>query len=229
MGELCPCDVNTHSTAVMLRGLYSIPEFKDLLKSNDIIHLGAHDGIERDIYNHFEARNVYWFECNKFVFPDLLQRIGGHPGHKAFLAALWSEAGVELEFHFYRDKKDGAGGFFEDKLMKNYIKDCPMLEETIKIKTTTLDKYVEDGILDISNVSFLNIDLQGAELEAFKGAQKLLNSPKLKAIWCEVSWDEVYDGGPQLNDITNYLKNYDFMFAGKRVDWAIHGDALYVR
>lgn len=227
---LCPCDILTHSFSVLLQELSK--QGHTPIFGNSVIHIGAHDGIEADIYDYFGAKNVVWFECNPNVFPNLLKRINEKKRsakHLAYQSALWSEAGKELEFNFYRDKCDGASGFFLPEKMFDYIKDCPLLEDKIKIKTNTLNNYINDGIIDISNVSFLNIDVQGAELEVFKGATKLLDNPKLQYIWCEVSWDNVYKNAPVMNDITEYLKQYGFGIVGLRKDWEIHGDALYMR
>lgn len=228
--DLCPCDINTHSFSVMLRELLS--KGYQPIKDSDVLHIGAHDGIEADIYDYFQAKNVYWFECNPYVFPNLLHRIHEktrYSRHRAFQTALWSESGQELEFNFYRDKRDGASGFYLPDKMFDYIKDCPLLEDKIKIKTNILNNYINDGLVDISNTTFLNIDVQGAELEVFKGATKLLESDKLQFIWCEVSWDNVYKNAPLMDDISEYLKQYSFISVGVRTDWAIHGDALYMR
>ena len=105
----------------------------------------------------------------------------------------------------------------------------PLLEEKLELVTTTMDLVIDKQIPDYKNVHFLNVDLQGAELEFFKGANKLLNSRTLKHIWCEVSWDRVYKDAPLLRDIDNYLLKFGFQRVGIRQDWEIHGDALYTR
>lgn len=228
--ELVPCDIFSHSFSLMIRELQN--KGYNPISYADVLHIGAHDGIEADIYDYYGAKNVNWFECNPYVFPNLLKRINEKSRkakHLAYQAALWDKAGEELEFRFYRNQKDGASGFFLPEKMFDYIKDCPLLEETIKIKTNTLDNYINDGIIDISQTKFLNIDVQGAELKVFQGANTLLNNRTLEFIWCEVSWDNVYKEAPLMSDITDYLKGFDFEFVGLRKDWEIHGDALYWR
>lgn len=223
------CDIFNHSTYQVLTQIMQIQGYENFLEGKDIIHAGSHNLLEADIYDHFKAKRVYCFEANKLIFPELLERIGNRPGYHGYCTALWSCAGKELPFYFYRNKTDGAGGLFEDDKMHEYVTDCPQLEEKTTVITNTIDNYINDGIIDISNVSFLNIDLQGAELEAFKGGHELLISPSLKCIYCEVSWGPVYKGGPQQNDIVDYLSKYNFHFVGKREDWQIHGDAIFLR
>lgn len=220
MSSLCECDVNTHSFAVMLKNCNISPKA--------VIHAGAHDLIESDIYKLYDAK-VYAIECNPFVYQDLLIRINDVKNQVPIYACLWSEPNKKLTFNFYRNKKDGAGGLFEPEKMFDYIKDCPLLEEKLELVTTTMDLVIDKQIPDYKNVDFLNVDLQGAELEFFKGANKLLNSRSLKYIWCEVSWDRVYKDAPLLRDIDNYLLKFGFQRVGIRQDWEIHGDALYTR
>jgi FkbM family methyltransferase len=85
--------------------------------------------------------------------------------------------------------------------MKDCVPDCPQLEETVNITTNTLDNYISDQVFPIDNISLLNIDIQGSELECFKGAEKLLMSPALKCIYCEVSRGQVYKNGPEQADM----------------------------
>ena len=229
MTDLCELHLDSHSLTVMLRQcLIRNEPLGSLLKDKCVCHIGSHDAIEMGIYQHFGCKGAYYFEANKYVFPNLLKRIGNTPGHKAFFSTLWSEAGHELDFHFYRDKTDGAGGLYTPDKFYNYIHDCPMLEETIKVTTNTFNNFVNDGLLSIQDIVFLNLDVQGAELEVLKGATQLLESPELKFIWCEVSWDSVYKDAPLLPDINDFLKQHRFHHVGTRTDWEIHGDALYV-
>lgn len=227
---LCPLDLYSHSlTQMLMTTKINDISIADSLKGNDVIHTGAQNLIEFGIYTHFQVKNGYYFECNKYVFPELLERIGGKSGHNAFLSALWSEAGRELDFHFYRNMTDGAGSLYENDKFESYVPDCPMLKETVKVKTNTLDNFIRDGIVNPANIVFWNNDTQGAELEIFKGGNLLLNSPSLRFIWCEISFDNLYKGAPLANEITEYLKSFNFQLIGVRDDGNQQGDGLYVR
>ena len=223
--SLVPCNVFTHSTAVMMRQFNIEPKY--------VMHIGAHDGIEADIYDLYEPEMVLWFECNKKVLPGLQTRLEGRKNHRFRNMCLWDKAGKELEFFFYRNEKDGASGLFDNEKMFDHIHDCPIVGST-KVKTETFDnwadQYTHDNIeLRWNRTEFLNIDVQGAELNVFKGAHSLLSLDSLKHIWCEVSWDNVYKDAPLLVDIDLYLNKYGFERIHIRQDWAIHGDALYRR
>ena len=75
--------------------------------------------------------------------------------------------------------------------------------------------------------NFLNIDVQGYELEVFKGAFESLKN--IDYIISEVNRDEVYENCPHIDELDKYLSQLNF----KRVetDWAGNswGDALYVK
>jgi FkbM family methyltransferase len=199
------------------------------LNGKNMYFLGAHDGLEYDILEHLNVNQVFWVECNQNVIPDLYERVGHNPRHSVGEACLWSVSGLEKYYHFYRNEKDGAGGLFKPDLMTKFVPDCPILENKEVILTTiTLDDLVEEK--DVFLDPYLAvIDVQGAELELFKGAQKMLTSESLEWMYCEVSWDHVYKDGPLMKDIDDYLKQYGFHRYGLRQDWAIHGDAIYKR
>jgi len=76
------------------------------------------------------------------------------------------------------------------------------------IDTITLDSFVEDN--NIGSVDFIHIDVQGAELDIFKGGKKTLENV-LKII-CEVEFVHHYENQPLFGDICNFLTTHDLMF-----------------
>ena len=75
---------------------------------------------------------------------------------------------------------------------------------------------------------FLNADLQGSELQAFKGMGELIN--KFKWVYSEVNFKECYIGGALVWDVDEYLSNFGFtrVETGQIVGetWT---DALYIK
>jgi len=224
--EMVGCHIESHSTYNVLKEIEE--KIGISLKNKNVVHIGAHDGLEKDIYDTLGVKNTLWIECNPYVFPNLEKRIANDDRHKAFEACLWSEEGLEKEYYFYRNETDGAGGLFKDQKMKEYISDCPMTGESIKLKTQTLDKLAYRETLGIGNVHFLNIDVQGSELEVLKGAQGLFTD-NLELIYCEVSWDNIYENGPLLEDIDKFFHEKGYNRIGIRQDWVMHGDAIYIK
>ena len=71
------------------------------------------------------------------------------------------------------------------------------------------------------------MDVQGYELEVLKGGTKTLEH--VDYVYCEVNRDEVYENNAYVEELDEFLSEYNM----KRVetDWAgdIWGDALYIR
>lgn len=222
---LLQCRPENHSLYQMINSL-NIP-----IKNKNILFTGSHDFIEKDIFDRLEPNVVDLFECNPTVFASLKDRIRGKENiYKAHFGCLWSESNIEKEFHFYRDKYDGAGSLYKEKDFNKYIPDCKRTGDTVKLKTITLDDYIED--IGLPNYDLWILDLQGAEYDCFLGGKSILNQSSLKWIICEVSNFECYDGQKLENDITDFLSSYRFEKVAIRKDWGDkewHGDTIYRR
>ncbi len=81
------------------------------------------------------------------------------------------------------------------------------LDFTIGIETTTLDAFCqEEGIHEID---FLQLDIQGAELQALQGASWILERSIL-AIQVEVEFSHLYINQPLFADVDTHLRNQGF-------------------
>lgn len=82
--------------------------------------------------------------------------------------------------------------------------------ETGKIQLDTLDKQVKE--LKISQVNFLKIDVEGAELQVLKGALDTLHQHR-PILMLEVNKDACIAGGYQPEDILDILKPFNYSFS----------------
>ena len=93
--------------------------------------------------------------------------------------------------------------------------------ETVTVET--LDRMIDNKKL----FNFINMDVQGYELEVLKGANDTLED--IDYLMCEVNKAELYKNCCMVEDIDKYLDSYNF----KRVetDWIGNtwGDAFYVK
>jgi FkbM family methyltransferase len=71
-----------------------------------------------------------------------------------------------------------------------------------------VDQVRLDEILPDLDIDLLKLDLQGYELEALKGSEKLLG--RIKAITTEVEFVPLYEGQPLFADIDAYLRQHHF-------------------
>ena len=116
------------------------------------------------------------------------------------------------------------------------------LDFIIDIETTTIDDFCqEEGITEID---FLKVDVQGADLKVIQGGKKILGSSIL-AIQTEVEFCELYQNQPLFSDIDSFLREQEFTLFSLPVAFRHHqvspivseinpgqllwGDALYIR
>ncbi len=81
------------------------------------------------------------------------------------------------------------------------------LELTVKIDITTLDEFCKaEGI---NEIDFLQIDVQGAELDVLMGGAEILKQSVL-AIQTEVEFSPLYVNQPLFADVDTYLRRESF-------------------
>tara|TARA_R110000824_G_scaffold57875_1_gene157155 strand:- start:2952 stop:3515 length:564 start_codon:yes stop_codon:yes gene_type:complete len=86
---------------------------------------------------------------------------------------------------------------------------------------------IDNMLDDIIPYNFMNVDVQGYELEVFKGAGKFLDD--MDYIMTEVNRDEVYENCAQVEEIDAYLSIYGFERVETSWDGDCWGDAFYTK
>lgn len=76
----------------------------------------------------------------------------------------------------------------------------------VEVKTDCLDNIIAQ--LGLEHVDFVKIDIEGAELEALKGATRILTCPGIKL--SIAAYHSLPDGRPQLSSIVSYLASRGF-------------------
>jgi len=66
-----------------------------------------------------------------------------------------------------------------------------------------------DDVTEIEDVHFLKLDVQGAELDVLRNAERLLKSTML--LHCEVEFLEMYKGQPLFGEVHEFLRTQGFM------------------
>lgn len=81
------------------------------------------------------------------------------------------------------------------------------LDFEVDVETTTLDRFCE--IEKVSEIDFLQIDVQGADLDVLHGATNFLVKSVL-AVQIEVEFSELYKGQPLFADVDIFLRGQGF-------------------
>lgn len=186
-----------------------------------IVHIGAHYGEEIQEYVDNGIKKIIVFEPLAKNFDVLYERLkdinADIEGHQIALGSKKGTAVMHLSSNEYQ-----SSSILKPKqhleLHPNVI-----FDGTEEVQVDILDNY------DIGNCNFINIDVQGYELEVFKGAKETLN--KIDYVYCEVNRDQVYEDNALIEEIDEFLSKYEF----ERVEtkwpesYFTWGDALYIK
>lgn len=75
--------------------------------------------------------------------------------------------------------------------------------ERTQVKTMTLDHFARK--VGIKEIDILKMDIQGGELSALKGCERLLELQRIKLIYLEAYFVKQYEGQPLFSEIAEYL------------------------
>lgn len=199
------------------------------LRSNGVIQIGAHHGQEHKTHKNIGCTKFLYFEPQKDVFNILKQNIEKEKTEQDFIKlynyALGEESCV-MEMYKEKDNTGQSSSLLEPYLHLEQYPGIKFTEkETVTVKT--LDSVLEEDNLIPEDYDFLNIDVQGYELQVLKGCKKQLQH--VYNIMLEVNRAPVYKNCAMVYEIDDFLGKYGF----KRVitEWAggIWGDAIYTR
>ena len=92
------------------------------------------------------------------------------------------------------------------------------------VQVSTLNQEIKNIEGDFN---IMNVDVQGYELEVFKGSTDILE--KIDIINTEVNRVHMYENCPLINEIDEFLAKFDFVKVDE--NWMGHywGDAIYVK
>ena len=202
--------------------LFSVSELNDLLniQPKGVLHVGAHLAEESHDYQLHNWGKTYWVEAQ----PDKvhsMQKTLDPSINEVIHCVVWSESGIEMQFNLASNGESSS-------LLKfgSHSKTYPKIKylEQIKVTTSTLAEVLPDN----AQCDFLNLDLQGVELQALIGLGSKISN--FKWIYTEVNNKEVYENCTLVNALDDHLNPLGFSRAYSR--WVIGagwGDALYVR
>ena len=199
------------------------------IKPRGVIHVGMHEGNEVIKYFFLGIKNVLGFEANKTVFNRLKKKLLFNilPYFKLdiFNLAVCNSDGL---VDFYITSSDQSSSLLKLKKHLEIYPDIIEIEST-KVNAITLDKFFRlNKNLKLEDYNFLNMDIQGSELLALKGAEKVLQN--IDIINIELNFDELYENCALYYQIDDFLLKFNF----KRIEtfkkfhdsW---GDGVYIK
>lgn len=184
-----------------------------------IIHVGAHYGEEIEEYVNNGIQEIILFEPLGECF-DILQRkiFDLNANIAGYQVALGSSPGTAEMY--ISDNQMQSSSILKPKV---HLTHHPHVKfnGTEEVEVDMLDNF------DTKDYNFLNMDVQGYELEVLKGGTETLKH--VDYVYCEVNRDELYEGNAYIQDIDDFLSKYDMIRVETNWEGDLWGDALYIK
>ena len=191
------------------------------LNVTGVIHVGGHIGQEMETYKKNNIPNLIVFEPQKTPFQKLSSAVESVGLDHAILInkALGNSCKtVEMTCN-------------DDGLCSSILKPKYVLAQYPDIKfdrKETVEMVTMDSVIPSDHdYNFLNMDTQGYELEVLKGATKTLET--IDCVYTEVNNTEVYENNALIEEIDEFLKDYDMIRMETNWMGRTWGDAFYIR
>ena len=190
------------------------------IQPKGVLHVGAHLAEEAKDYAQYNWGKTIWVEAQANLVDQLRNTLNSQ--HNLVIhAAVWSKSGVTLQFNVSSSSQSSSLLNFG-----THQKDYPDIFVTKSYSVTTSTLF---DVLDTeSEFDFVNLDIQGVELEALMGLGPHFD--RVKWIYSEVNKKEVYENCSDVKEIDQFLKERGFKRVAtrwiRRQGW---GDALYIR
>lgn len=205
--------------------LISFPSLVKKYKLNikGVIHVGGHIGQELPVYEKSNVENLLVFEPQIIPFgklSDVAEKLN-FKNIKLVNKALGNSI-QKIQMHCNEDGL--CSSILTPKIVLQQYPDI-LFDRTEQVDMITLDSYFNNDIQKEYN--FINMDTQGYELEVLKGAKDTLKN--IDAVYTEVNNVEVYENNALIQEIDEFLKEYNMIRI--ETDWmgGTWGDAFYIR
>lgn len=162
----------------------------------------------------FAAPRLYCFEPDPRAIARFRRQVGERHDVQLFEMALSDRNGT-VTFHQSGGRPDteGRGPMTEGwdqsgsiRAPKAHLEVHPWVtfDETIEVPTSTLDSWRDAH--GIGPVDFIWMDVQGAEIDVFRGGPRTLADTRL--LYTEFSDEELYEGQRPLRDLLDELGHF---------------------
>jgi FkbM family methyltransferase len=196
---------------------------KHLKECKGAIHIGAHIGQERDWYKMKGFKKVIWIEPNVELFPQLVHNIENYSGHTAYNIGIHDKLRI-AKLNIASNKGQSSSILPLGTHTIHHPKVQYIGEQLIPL--VRMDDFIRDNNIDLSEYNFLNVDVQGVELNVLKSFGLLLT--KFDYLYLEVNLEEVYKGCATIGEVDCYVGALGFERMATYMTEFKWGDAFYV-
>lgn len=183
----------------------------------NVIDAGARYGIHPTWKELQDLVNFHLFEMEENEANRLKEMYADRPNISVHAYALYKTEGI-LKYKLRKHK--GLISLYDnntDFLQSNrYFTEESEYEEERETVARTIDSMFAD-----TDIHFLKIDTEGAELDVLKGAESKLGTTVL-GVRAEVNFEEIYKGIPLFGEIHTFMQKNDFVLLNLDYDGRGH-------
>ncbi len=192
---------------------------------------GAHDGqVARQFLGRFPGLEVYAFEPNADLFPQLEANLADAPGERHQLALSSKTQTLKM---FINDSPMTSSVLPRNGNCELYFDAATRVKEVRELQATSLDDWFDRS--NLKGVDVIKLDLQGYELEALRGAERILRQG-VACVYIEVNFVPFYEGSATFGEIDSFMRSRGYKLFNL-YNLCTHlpgghigsGDALYVQ
>jgi FkbM family methyltransferase len=191
-----------------------------------VLHVGAQLREEGGLYRSTgmdpdDIRSVLWIDANE----DAVRRQAEAGVTNIVHAVVSGEDDAVVSFHVTNNAQSSSILPLHEHLVEHPDVRVVQVRE---VTTVTLDTLIVKRLgLCVDAYDFVNLEIQGAELLALRGAAKLL--VHVNAVYLKVNTKELYKGCAMLEEVEAFMVAAGFDRAALVLTTHGWGDALYVR
>jgi FkbM family methyltransferase len=189
-----------------------------------VLHIGAHECEEQEVYlrHNVDNSNIYWIEAMEDKVKLMKEK---NKNLNIYQAVIDVEDDKEISFNVADNGQSSSILEFGTHAVHHpYVK---MIGKK-QLKTTRVDTFIKNNKIPIEKLNFLNLDIQGKELDALKSMGDYIQY--VQYIYTEVNSEKVYKDCALLPEIDEFLKEKGFIRVACKMwgncGW---GDAFYIR
>jgi len=188
-----------------------------------VINIGSHYFQERQLFEEIGIKNYLLIEPQKHAFEETVKKSTALNNCKILNCALSDKEG---EMTLYCDKIEVNAGVSSSLLKpKDHLKKFPWVEFNREERVNVLK--LDNIVLNKEDYNFIFIDVQGNELNVFKGGENTL--VYIDVILTEVNFIELYENCCLVEQLDEFLKSYYFVRVETGKDLGGYSDALYIK
>lgn len=189
-----------------------------------IIHVGAHEAEELSDYVSAGKTKVLWVEANPGKWRTLSEKLDTYPSmHLGRFAAASSTGGSAILNISSNGKSSSLLPF------GSHADSYPSISFTdeVAVDLCSVDDWISRLGVDPADYNFVNLDIQGYELNALRGMVNQLRY--VDYVYSEVNFEDVYVGCSRMVELDEFLGGYGLKRVAVVDTGAGWGDAFYSR